>query len=160
MTLVWFALIFIVGCVVYLFMMERQSKREKKERYEMINKMKDDAAGDPEKLRLIEIHEIEMVLTDKISEELLEILYEQDSDGLYKGAFKNNKPDINELTECLTEHGYQPERFDEKVNNMISTLAQNPELGFLLKHGVRKEAEIRYKDSETGSRHTISGLNG
>jgi hypothetical protein len=126
-------------------MIESRSNREKKERYEMFKQLKEDAAGDPEKLREIEIIEIKNRLIDDIMDKVFEILIDQDSDDLYKGAFKDNKPDQEKLTECLLEHGYMPNIYDEKVLNIVAKLSKNPKYAFLLNHGISKEAEIQYE---------------
>ena len=145
MTIVW--LLFLVAPLfLYLLLMDIRANREKKERNEMFENLKQEAAGDPEKLRLIEIHKIEANLIDKITDKMTAILSDENSDDIYAGAFKKDyKPDIKDLTECITEYGYQYNMFDDKVLNMVEKLAQDPDLTFLMKHGIGKEAELRHQ---------------
>ena len=144
MTIAWLLFLF-VPFFLYLLLMDIHANREKKERNEVFDNLKQEVAGDPEKLRLIEIHEIEANLNDKIADMIEVILSDEVSDDLYKGAFNDYKPDIKDLAECITNHGYQPNMFDDKVLNIIEKLAQDPELTFLMKHGTGKEAEIRHE---------------
>ena len=144
MTIVWLLLL-LVPLFLYLVLMDIRANREKNERKEMSKHLKQEAAGDPDKLRCIEIHEIEVNLIDKITDKMHRILSDEVSDDLYAGAFKDYKPDIKELTECVMEHGYQPDIFDDKVLNILTELSRDPDLAFLLNHGICKEAELRHQ---------------
>jgi len=92
----------------------------------------------PDKLRQIEIYEIENYLSDKIMTKVYEILTDQDSDDLYCGAFKKDtKPEQGKLAECLIEHGYKPDLYDEKVSNIIAKLSEESEFAFLVNGGAK-----------------------
>jgi hypothetical protein len=122
-----------------------RDKREKKECQEMIGQLKE-AAGSLEELHIIEIHEIELNLIDKITDKMIDILSAEVKNDLFKGAFKGDyKPGVEEMAKCISEYGYQPDMFDDKVTNMVEKLAQDPDLTFLLKHGVHKEAQFRHQ---------------
>lgn len=125
--------------------MDIRANREKNEEKEMFKHLKQEASGNPDKLRCIEIHEMEVNLINKITDKTEKILSDEVSDDLYKGAFKDYKPDIKELAECVLEHGYQSDILDDKILNIVTKLSRDPELAFLLNHGVRKEAELRHQ---------------
>ncbi|MDD5327010.1 MAG: hypothetical protein PHY02_04240 [Phycisphaerae bacterium] len=142
MSIVWLLLL-LVPLFLYLALMERRDKKREKK---FVEHLKEEASGSPEKLRLIEIYEIETNLVNKITDKMFCILSDEGKDDFYAGAFKEDyKPGKEELSECLLEYGYQPNMFDDKVSNMVKKLAHDPDLAFLLKHGVRKEAQLRHQ---------------
>lgn len=124
--------------------MERRDNRERNERKEQVKHLKREFADSPDKLRCVELLEIENDLGDKIEDKVYKLLRDEVSGDLYKGAFKDYKPDPRELCECVLNHGYRPDIFDDRVSNIVLKLSQDPELAFLRNHGVRKEAELRH----------------
>ena len=139
----WLLFLFIPLGILYLFLLERRENRERTERKEKFNHLKEELAGRPDELRHVEILEIENELDDKIADKLHKILSDETRNDLYAGAFKDYKPDANELADCIANHGYRPDLYDDKVSDVVSKLSQDPELTFLRNHGVRKEAELR-----------------
>lgn len=147
MAIVWLLLAAIAIAVgfLYLAMMDVRANRQKKEQADEINRLKQEAAGSPEKLRLIEMREMELSLVNRIVDKIENILRDEHSDDIYRGAFKKDtKPGIGELVAAI-EDGYQPNADDDRVSGMIRKLAEDPDLAFLLKHGVHKEVQLRYE---------------
>jgi hypothetical protein len=129
--------------------MERRENRERNERKEQIQQLKQQFGGDPDKLRCVEILEIENDLGDKIEDKMYKLLHDEVSDDLYAGAFKDYKPDPQKFAECVNNYGYRPDIFDDKVSKFVLKMSQDPELAFLRNHGVRKEAELRHLKNST-----------
>lgn len=150
MTIVWLLLL-IIPCFIYLGMMDIRANREKKEHKEKIERLKQEAAGIPERLHQIEIYDIEVNLTDKIYDKMEVILSDETKNDLYAGAFNKdykllrNFIGSEQLNKCIYECGYQPDMFDDKISYIVEKLAKDPDLTFLLKHGVYEEAELRYQ---------------
>jgi tetratricopeptide (TPR) repeat protein len=151
MTIVWLSLLIIVPGFIYLALMDIRANREKKEHKEKIERLKQEAAGSPEMLHHIEIYDIKVNLTDKICDKMEVILSDETKNDLYAGAFNKdykllrNFIGSEQLNRCIYEYGYQPGMFDDKISYIVEKLAQDPDLTFLLKHGVNEEAELRYQ---------------
>ena len=62
----WLFLLFIpLVALLYAFLTGIREKREKNEREEKVKHLKEEYSGDPDKLRCVELLEIEYDLTDK-----------------------------------------------------------------------------------------------